>query len=172
MAITRTPMVDDDGTGTTGTVINNAWKQQFYDQIDAADAAIVAGVPTVGVWVPIAYAAGNFTGSAGMTWTVEAADQSVFQYALMGKVCVINFGFLSTTIGGTVGVQLNAALPFTVAVQGTGNIRLLNGGVWENGIVQTQSGGAALNFFRPSLGAFVAGTNNTNIQGSVICGIP
>jgi hypothetical protein len=36
MAITRTPMVDDDGTGTTGTIINNAWKQEFYNQIDAA----------------------------------------------------------------------------------------------------------------------------------------
>jgi hypothetical protein len=34
MAITRTPMVDDDGTGTTGTIINNAWKQEFYNQID------------------------------------------------------------------------------------------------------------------------------------------
>lgn len=27
-------MVDDDGTGTTGTIINNAWKTQLYDQID------------------------------------------------------------------------------------------------------------------------------------------
>jgi hypothetical protein len=32
--ITRTALVDDDGTGTTGTIINNAWKQQLYDQID------------------------------------------------------------------------------------------------------------------------------------------
>lgn len=39
MAITRTPIVDDDGTGTTGTLINAAWKDEFYDQIDAAIAA-------------------------------------------------------------------------------------------------------------------------------------
>jgi hypothetical protein len=39
MPITRTPMVDDDGTGTTGTIINDAWKQELYDQIDAAIAA-------------------------------------------------------------------------------------------------------------------------------------
>lgn len=38
MAITRTAFVDDDGTGTTGTVINNAVKTELYDQIDAADA--------------------------------------------------------------------------------------------------------------------------------------
>lgn len=28
-------MVDDDGSGMTGTIINNAWKQEFYNQIDA-----------------------------------------------------------------------------------------------------------------------------------------
>lgn len=35
MAITRTPIIDDNGTGTTGTIINNAWKQELYNQIDA-----------------------------------------------------------------------------------------------------------------------------------------
>ena len=34
MAITRTVMVDDDGSGTTGTILNNAWKQELYNQID------------------------------------------------------------------------------------------------------------------------------------------
>src|SRR5262245_21029178 len=36
MAITRTPIIDDSGSGQDGTVIDNAWKQQFYDQIDSA----------------------------------------------------------------------------------------------------------------------------------------
>src|SRR5262245_50417469 len=35
MGITRTAITDDDGSGTTGTVINNSWKQELYDQIDA-----------------------------------------------------------------------------------------------------------------------------------------
>lgn len=34
--ITRTPWIDDDGSGTTGTVLNNAIKTELYDQIDAA----------------------------------------------------------------------------------------------------------------------------------------
>jgi len=37
--ITRTPIVNDDGTGTTGTILDNAWKQELYDQIDAVDSA-------------------------------------------------------------------------------------------------------------------------------------
>jgi hypothetical protein len=36
VTITRTPWVDDDGTGTTGTIINNAVKTELYNQIDAA----------------------------------------------------------------------------------------------------------------------------------------
>jgi hypothetical protein len=36
VTITRTPWIDDDGTGTTGTVINNAVKTSIYDEIDGA----------------------------------------------------------------------------------------------------------------------------------------
>ena len=51
MAITRTPIVDDDGSGQTGTVIDNAWKQELYNQIDA----VIGGVaqPCQGSWTPI-----------------------------------------------------------------------------------------------------------------------
>ena len=35
MPIPRTPIIDDDGSGATGTVIDNAWKQEFYNQIDS-----------------------------------------------------------------------------------------------------------------------------------------
>jgi hypothetical protein len=59
MAITRTSMVDDDGSGTTGTIINNAWKQELYGQID--------GMATAGVWTPID------TSGAGLTLTVTSA---------------------------------------------------------------------------------------------------
>jgi hypothetical protein len=40
MPITRTAWVDDDGTGTTGTIINNAEKQALYNQIDASAAFV------------------------------------------------------------------------------------------------------------------------------------
>jgi hypothetical protein len=41
--IQRTPIYDDDGSGTTGTVFENAWKVELYDQIDAALAAGAVG---------------------------------------------------------------------------------------------------------------------------------
>lgn len=40
VTITRTAWIDDDGTGTTGTVINNAVKTDLYNQIDGALALV------------------------------------------------------------------------------------------------------------------------------------
>jgi hypothetical protein len=40
VTITRTPWIDDDGTGTTGTVINNAVKTALYNDIDGALAKV------------------------------------------------------------------------------------------------------------------------------------
>ena len=59
MAITRTAMQDDDGSGLTGTILNNAWKQELYNQID--------GMITYGTFTPIdvSGAALVFTGTVG-----------------------------------------------------------------------------------------------------------
>jgi hypothetical protein len=40
VTITRSPWIDDDGSGTTGTVINNAVKTDLYNQIDTALAKV------------------------------------------------------------------------------------------------------------------------------------
>jgi len=56
VTITRTSWIDDDGTGTSGTVINNAEKTTIYNQIDAALAQLAQ------------LAGGNaFTGNQGLS---------------------------------------------------------------------------------------------------------
>lgn len=66
MAITRTPQVDDDGSGSTGTLWTNAWKQELYNQIDAALIALPA--LTEGTWVP---GLTFFNGAVGMTYSTQ-----------------------------------------------------------------------------------------------------
>ncbi len=44
--ISRTAWTDDDGSGTTGTVINNAAKTSLYDEIDGLAASLYADIPT------------------------------------------------------------------------------------------------------------------------------
>jgi hypothetical protein len=96
MPITRTPMIDDDGSGTTGTIINNAWKQELYGQIDAfAD----------GVWVDIPFNAANYSVAQAQgsgTWTVEAADQITFRRVILNqKTWIITFVIGPTITTGT-----------------------------------------------------------------------
>jgi hypothetical protein len=102
MAITRTAMIDDDGSGTTGTIINNAWKQQFYDQIDAA----------VGAWVDVPYAASNFTSAAG-TWTVDSGDQLTFGYARVGRLVTFMINLATTVLSGAPSLDLRIRLPLS-----------------------------------------------------------
>jgi hypothetical protein len=71
--ITRTPIVDDDGSGKTGTVLDNAWKQELYNQIDAA-------TPAAGVWQAVPFNAANFSGA-----TVTAGQVTTNRYMRLGN---------------------------------------------------------------------------------------
>ena len=272
--ITRTPIIDDDLTGTIGTVIDNAWKQQFYNQIDAAlagvgasaDIAVIGNAQTgtvndwivpgrtrstfvqwtgaanvqvtgiaggiagdritfrnasatatavmyfhnnfqsaaanqflnyatsvatpvaprgtityvwVGVWVlesheqgawiASTYAAGSFTASGSMIWTVEAADLFETRWRLSGKQVQFNFNIAASSISGTVHttLYLSTALfgGFSLPAQ-TGYARM--GFHNQPAEVMVSGSGAALQLQFVNGGNFVLGTNNWYFYGSWI----
>lgn len=153
MAITRTAMVDDDGTGTTGTVLNNAWKQQFYDQIDAADAAFAAA----GLWTTVAHNAANFTANTG-TWTVSS---STVKYSLIGKTCTVTLTLSNTTIAGSP-LLLYVQIPLTIVSDAYGQALAGVSGICT---IQAAAGTNKLQIIREQLAAFPAGT--VTIQATV-----
>jgi hypothetical protein len=69
-------MVDDDGSGTTGTVINAAWKTELYDQIDAlaggTNAPWLAYTP---VW--LSSPAGTFPGDSALNGVYSLIGRTV-----------------------------------------------------------------------------------------------
>ena len=162
MAITRTPMVDDDGTGTTGTVINNAWKQQFYDQIDAA----VGAGGTLGAWVDIPYNAANFTAGTGL-WTVEAGDQLTLGYAINGKLATVLFHLETTTI--TVQTSfLQITLPAALTAFRRCRIPYVNYGPTAIGMAELTQNLARIQLYTwPSPTGFAPVTNGHYAYGSI-----
>jgi hypothetical protein len=94
--INRTPWIDDDGTGTTGTVLNNAMKTGLYNEIDGGFAKLLADP---GAWVPIPFNAANFTSDSG-TWTVAAGNVSNLGYLVIGKLMLLGFSISGTTVAG------------------------------------------------------------------------
>lgn len=69
MLVVRTADTDDDGTGTTGTIRNNAWKTALYDAMDGAFAAagICEGRLTLTTALPVTTA--DVTGATTVYWT-------------------------------------------------------------------------------------------------------
>lgn len=97
MPIARTAQIDDDGTGMTGTVWNNAWKTQLYDQIDAA----IAGESIVGTWTPTDASGG------GLTFTTVFGSK----YCRIGELVWV---YLDVTFPATANANATAigGLPF------------------------------------------------------------
>lgn len=110
MPITRTAMVDDDGSGMTGTVINNAWKTELYNQIDG----VVANAPAT----DIAFSAANFIGRGGLTWSVTAGQVLLNRYIITNGVLTWWLTIQGPTVSGTggagAGLQIGN-LPWTFA---------------------------------------------------------
>jgi len=140
MPITRTLMVDDDGSGTTGTILNNAWKQEFYNQIDAL------GGPSAGAWTAIPFNAANFTASSGV-WTVTAGNVAILQWTILGgktlAVCFKIAGNASLSLPTTaLVITLPAPVPAVTLVVTNPVTYYVNGTslVFGTGFVEVQAG--------------------------------
>ena len=95
VTITRSVWIDDDGTGTTGTVINQALHTTLYNEIDTALAKVAQ------------LAGGNtFTG-----------QQSLATLVVTGAVAFGNGGF--NVGGGLVSVSANGATTQGIGIQNT-----------------------------------------------------
>jgi hypothetical protein len=150
MAITRTPIIDDDGTGTTGTVIDNAWKTEFYNQIDAAT---VAGLTLLK----------SSTGTTTNPVTLENLDFTFIpQLALVDTVV---FTVIAFNLGGTAPVTLqllpveNNALKDTILLTGAtgaGTLAPDTVGMWRAALHPLPAGGGFIEWL--ATGAITSGT--------------
>ena len=132
MPITRTPIVDDDGSGKTGTVLNNSWKQELYGQIDAF-------VPPVyGTWTP------TDQSGAGLVMTGGGNGN----YAKWGKLLYVQIQLVFPSTANSA-QALVGGLPFTASA---------HCGLYQSyGGPQVRCwislGGSTLTFLTPTTGA-------------------
>jgi hypothetical protein len=73
MTIGRTAIVNDSGAGTDGTVLDNAWKAELYDQIDANAATAVQADAATGT-------ANDFALTSGGTSTLRCTNATLRTY--------------------------------------------------------------------------------------------
>jgi len=113
MPIQRTPIINDDGSNTVGTVFENGWKTELYNQIDAAIAAALAGIPE--------YRAGGFTltdgSGAGLVFSTGSGT-----YVKFGQIVVVTLQVIWPANSNGLSAKL-AGLPFPP----TGSVSLYEG---------------------------------------------
>lgn len=148
--------VDDDGTWTTGSILDNALHQVDKTQLEAW----VTG------WTAITFDAANFTGNSGGLWTVASGDVNINRYRMVGKTLHWQFSVSTTTVE-TANTQLRVAIPggfFFTSFWSVCRLAYVsdNGTVREGYArpIDTQ----ILAIFRSDGGTWTASTNNTSIR--------
>lgn len=93
-------------------------------------------------WTTPTFNAGNFTGSASMTWTVEAGDVQTYSYMIIDKTMLLTIAINTSTVGGTADYALKVAIPAskTAAAYGEGLGLVYNGTAWLFGVTEINLG--------------------------------
>jgi hypothetical protein len=198
--IARSTIVDDDGSGSVGTVWDAASLGTIvYDKVDgvlstnvvfggtidsessAEDSIQTAGgvrergrAASMGVWTAIDYAATNLaTSTDGSTWGSSAADQVVYAYAVIGKTLLLDFNLQNTSVGSGDPIQLRLDLPsgFTVSRTTITAGWCSISGAKEPTWIQAATGADYLDIYRSTQGAWTASTDNTSVYGLAIVSI-
>ena len=124
-------------------------------------------VSPIGIWSQVTYNAGNFSNSGGTSWTVDNADQLVFEWSRAGKTLSVNLVLVNTSVTGAVtgllvkipnGYLANkrAVIPFTYK----------NGASYGTGAADIDPAGGGYISLLLDVGGSVnwtAGANSTNV---------
>jgi hypothetical protein len=127
-----------------------------------------------GAFITPTFAAGNFTASGSMTWTVESADVANYSYMLIGRMMVLAWVLNATTQGGTADQELRVAVPGGFAI--AKNAIFVMGYTSDNGTVKTgiafpQTPNTYVSLYNDntlSSNWAGTGTNTTTIRASII----
>jgi hypothetical protein len=157
VTITRTAWIDDDGSGTTGTVINNAEKTLLYNQIDEGFAALDLSA-TQGIPIAVPFNASDYSALTPMVWTVAAGNVESHHYSLVGKELTWAVIIVNSATSGTSTQQLTIRLP-----AGLTNSKQVYGPV-----TYLQMGGTTI----PAQTAIAAGDTTVKIQALTFQALP
>lgn len=148
-------ITDDDGTGTTGTILDQALFNQVRDYVGAAHTTVT-------------YAAGNFTAQVG-SWTVDNADETV-KFVEIGKTMIVTVDIRTSTVTSTP-IYLRMAIPNGRTAQGvnTGTFAYSNNGTVGTGWWQTDATASFIDFYLSfATPTWATATNATAVLGQMI----
>jgi hypothetical protein len=125
-----------------------------------------------GAFITPTFAAGVYTASGSMTWTVDSGDELTHAYYLKGRSLLVAFDLNATTVGGTLSTELRIALPngYTVSKRVWGNLARYSdsGGAATSIGILFDNATAFVSCFKDATQAtnWTAATNTTVVEGT------
>ena len=135
-----------------------------YVIADNADVAAIGGA-----WVTPTYAAGDFTATGSMTWTVEAGDVADYKYTIINKTMIVSFVISASVVGGTAATQLLVKVPAgKTVVGGSIGFMTLHQGAWVASDCKIDDGETSIKCFVNITGSTNWALGATSLQGFII----
>lgn len=134
----------------------------------ASKTLTVIGDVSVGqAWTSPAFSAGNFTGSASMTWTVAAGDVGTFAYIESGKEMTVAFAIQTSTVGGTPATYLQITIPNSKTASKViyNSCRVIDNGTASIGMCRAN--GTLIQIFKADAANWSAATDATEVFGEI-----
>lgn len=122
-----------------------------------------------GLWRTVDYAAGLFTASGAMSWTVAAGDLITLAYVLHGKRLEVAVVIRTATVGGVVSTQLRIALPagFVAARDMTVPVWVTDNGTKAIGVATVSAGGTVIAIEKVDGSNWTLATNANGVEGVI-----
>lgn len=123
-----------------------------------------------GNWATPTFAAGDFTASGAMTWTLAAGDVSTYAWVVKDRMMTVAFALQTTTVGGTLNTTLKIKIPggyvaTKFMLNATANI--LDNAVAKPGYAYVLATGTVINIEKQDGTNFAAATDTTAVYGQI-----
>lgn len=128
-----------------------------------------------GDWITPTFAAGDYTGSGAMTWTLQSGDVLQYEFYLKGRQLYVALTLTTTTVGGTPGSTLLVKIPNGYTQATTTKNYLTAAFAKDNGtrvsalLIPGVSSSTTIGIVRLDAAAWTASTNLTDVDGIAIC---
>jgi hypothetical protein len=184
------------GTGVVGLAHQNASSNaanRFLNNATSANTPLAAGAGSAlyqydttterwrlvfhnqGAWITASFAAGDYTGTNSMTWTLTSGDVISQQYFLSGRSLSVMWGLSGTSVGGTpdIGLKISNAQwgGFVAEKQALWPAFNQDAGANAIGYAFVFASGTAIEIRRADNGNWTAFANGTATYGSTSFGV-
>ena len=116
------------------------------------------------------FAAGDYTASGSMTWTVESGEVVTLAYIIIDKLMVVWWDLVGTDVGGTVDSELRIAIPASkvAAVAAENQTRVSDNGTPTQATASVSASGTVIAITRNDGAAFSAAAGTTDASGVLL----